>query len=83
MVIEKWCNRLMIALTNPIIALAGFTLYKVFGTLEIFAISFCQIIVKPKKVLPFERGTPGTVLYGKSGPGYCITFIKILDGGLR
>ena len=35
-----------------------------------------------KKVFPSERGTPGTVTYGKSGPGYCITFIKILDEGL-
>ena len=26
---------------------------------------------------------PGTVPYGKYGAGYCITFIKILDEGLR
>ena len=25
----------------------------------------------------------GTVPYGKYGPGYCITFIKSLDEGLR
>ena len=29
-----------------------------------------------KKVLPFESETPGNVPYGKSGPGYSITFIK-------
>ena len=31
------------------------------------------------KVLLSERVAPGTVPYGKSGPGYCITFIKSLD----
>ena len=35
-----------------------------------------------KKILPFERGAPGTVPYVKSVPGYCITFIKRLDEGL-
>ena len=29
-----------------------------------------------KKVVPSERGAPGTVPYGKSGPGNCITFMK-------
>ena len=29
-----------------------------------------------KKVLPSEREAPVTVPYGKSGFGYCITFIK-------
>ena len=31
-----------------------------------------------KKVLPVpsEHGAPGTQPYGKSGPGFCITFIK-------
>ena len=38
---------------------------------------------RPKKVLPTERGAPGTVPCGKSGPGYCITFIQRLDEGLR
>ena len=36
-----------------------------------------------KKVLPFERGAPGTMPYGKSGPSYCITIIKRLDEDLR
>ena len=31
---------------------------------------------RPTKVLPSERGAPGTVPHGKSGPGYRITFIK-------
>ena len=35
--------------------------------------------LRPNKVLPSERGSPGTEPYGKSGPGYCITFIKRLD----
>ena len=30
-----------------------------------------------------ERWAPGPVPYGKSGPGYCITFIKKLDENLR
>ena len=34
------------------------------------------------EVLPFERGTPGTEPHGKSGPGYCITFIQRLDEDL-
>ena len=37
------------------------------GALGIFAISFCQIYVKTKKkVLLFERGTLGTLLFGNS-----------------
>ena len=35
-----------------------------------------------KKVVPFEHGALGTVPYGKSAPGYCITFIKKLDKDL-
>ena len=34
-----------------------------------------------KKVIPFERGAPGVVPYGKSGPGKSLTFIKKLDPG--
>ena len=36
-----------------------------------------------KKVLPSERGNPSTVPFGKSSPGYCIRFIKVMDEGLR
>ena len=39
--------------------------------------------LRPKKVLPSERGATGTLPYGKSGLGYCITFIKKLDEDLR
>ena len=35
-----------------------------------------------KKVFPIEPGAAGSVPYGKSGPGYCISFIKRLDDGL-
>ena len=38
---------------------------------------------RPKKALPSARGAPGTVTCGKSGPDYCITFIKRLDDGMR
>ena len=36
-----------------------------------------------KKVLPWESGAPGTVPYGKSGPGYYIAFTKRLLEGLE
>ena len=36
-----------------------------------------------KKVLQFKRRAPGIVSYDKSGPGYCVKFIKSLDEGLR
>ena len=36
-----------------------------------------------KKALLFEHEAPGTVPYDKSGPGFCITFKKRLDEGLR
>ena len=49
---------------------------------------FCNIFLPnigedQKKILTSERGAPGTVPHGKSSPGYCITFIKRLDEGLR
>ena len=31
-----------------------------------------------KKVLPSEHGASGTLHHGKSGPGFCITFMKSL-----
>ena len=39
-----------------------------------------------KKVSPAEHGDPSSGIvpyYGKSGPGYCITFMKRLDEGLK
>ena len=49
---------------------------------------FCDILLPniakgQKKVSPSEHGALGTLPYGKSCPGYCITFIKKLDEGLR
>ena len=72
---------------KPFYCRAGFTLRGAPGTLGIFPTSSCQKYVKIKKVLPSVRVAPGTVPYGKSGPGYCITFIKLIklcsDEGLR
>ena len=39
-------------------------------------------ILRPKKVLPSECRALGTMPYGESGTGYCITFMKGLDEGL-
>ena len=36
-----------------------------------------------KELLPSECGAPGTVPYGKSSSGYCITYIKRFDKSLR
>ena len=73
----------MVTSTNHVVARAGFTLLGDPGALRIFATSFCQIQVKTKKSLTILALGPGTVPYGKSGPGYCIAFIKRLDDGLR
>ena len=35
------------------------------------------------KLLPSESGTPGTMSYGESPPGYSITIAKRLNVGLR
>ena len=74
----------MVTPTNQVIARAGFTLRGASGTLGIFCNIFLPNIDKDhKKVLPSERRAPGTAPYGKSGPGYCITFIKRLYEGLK
>ena len=39
--------------------------------------------MKPKKVLLSERWGSGTVPFDKYSAGYCITFTKSLDEGLR
>ena len=48
---------------------------------------FCNIFlpnISEDQKSPTIRGrAPGTVPYGKSGPGYFITLIKSLDEGLR
>ena len=48
-----------------------------------FATSACQMQAKTKKSATIRALGPSTVPYGKYGPGYCITFIKSLDEGLR
>ena len=35
-----------------------------------------------KKSLTSERRAPGTVLHGKSGPGFCIMFLQRFEEGL-
>ena len=40
---------------------------------------FLPNIGEDQKVLHSERGALGSIPFGKSGPGYCITFIKRLD----
>ena len=60
----------MVPLTYHVIARAGFTLHGAPGTVEIFAVSFCQTYVQTKnEVLPSESSARGTVLYGKFRPG--------------
>ena len=53
----------MVTPTNHVIARAGFTLRRALGTLEIFATSFCQILVKTIKSLTIRAWGPlaGTV----------------------
>ena len=83
MVSEKWYNRMMVTLNARL--LPGPNLHCAspwqFG-------DFCDIFLPniakgQKKVSPSEHGALGTLHYGKSCPGYCITFIKKLDEGLR
>ena len=71
--------------TNQVIVRAEFTLrvHKHFG-------NFCNIFLPnigedQKKSHHLSAGLlAGTMpYYGKSGPGYCITFIKRLDESLR
>ena len=67
--------------TNHGIARAGFTLSWALGTSRFSQYFSAKYRRRPKKVLS-ERGAPGTVPSVKSVPGYCIMFIKRLDGGL-
>ena len=52
-------------------------------TKRIFATSFCQIYVKTKNSPTIWAWGPGTVPHTKYGAGFCTTFIKSLDEGLR
>ena len=72
----------MVTLTNHVIP--GPDLHcEAPGTMRIFATSSSQISIKTKKRPAILAWRPGTVSYGKSGPGYCSTIIKTLDEGLR
>ena len=72
----------MVTPTNNVIP-AGFILCGDPVTWGIIATPFLPSIVEDeKKVLPFDRGAPGTVPYGKSGLGYCIMFLKKLNEDL-
>ena len=44
---------------------------------------FLPNIGEDQKSLAIWARGPGTVSYGKTVPGYCITFIKRLEDGLR
>ena len=84
MVIEKWCNRMMVTLTNRSLTRAGSTLREplvIWRFLRHFTMP--NIGKGQKTVLPFELGALSTLPYDKSGPGFCITFIKKLDEGMR
>ena len=76
----------MVTPINHAIVRAGFTLREALGTSKIFATNYCQIYVKTEKMSHHQSAGPlaGTVpYYGKSGPSFCITFIKRLDKGPR
>ena len=64
--------------TNHVIALAGFTLCGALGTLKIFATSPPNIDEDQKKSHHLSAWPLAGPMqyYGKSGPSYCITFIK-------
>ena len=76
----------MVTPTNHVIARAGFTLRGALGTLRDFLSIFLPNIRENQKKSHHMSAGPvaGTVPhYGKSGPDYCITFMKRLDEGLR
>ena len=53
------------------------------GTLGIFQHLSAKYGWRPKKSYHLMRRAPGSAPYDKSGPGYCITFNKRLDEGLK
>ena len=75
----------MVTSTSHVIARAGFTLRGALGTLEISNIFLSNIGKDQKKSHHASAGPLAVTVpyYGKSYPGYCITFIKRLDVGLR
>ena len=74
---------MMVTFTNHAIARAGSTLLESWQFGDFYDIFLPNIGKGQNKVLPFEHGALGIPPYGKSGPGFCITFIKKLDKGLR
>ena len=68
--------------TNHVIARAGLTLSWAASTLGFLQYFPAKYRWRPKKVLPFERVTLGTVPYVTSVPGYCTSFMKRFDEGL-
>ena len=64
-----------------VISQAAFTLRGALGILEIFAISLLNVGEDQKKFHHLIAGFLAVTVpyYGKSGPSYCITFMKRLD----
>ena len=54
---------------------------------RLYFVDYCNIFLpnidEDQKSLTIERGAPSIVPYDKSGPDYCIMFIKRLDEGIR
>ena len=82
MVIEKWYKRMRLRLLT--MSLPGPDLHCAsswhFG-------DFCDIFLPnisegQKKSYHLSTGPRHSAIYGKSGPGYCISFIKRLNEGL-
>ena len=83
MVIEKWYNRMMVTLTNMLLPGPDLHYASAWQFGDFYDVFLPNIGKGQKKVLPSEHGAPGSLRYGKSGPSFCITFIKKLDKGLR
>ena len=74
---------MMVTLTDHVIAQAGSTCSSPWQFGDCYDIFLPNIAKGQKKFLPSVHGAPGTLPHGKSGPGFCITFIEKLDKGLR
>ena len=74
---------MMVLLTNHVIAPAKSTLREPLAIWRFLRHIPAEYRLRPKKVLPSKQKAPGTLPDGKSGPDFCITFIKKLDKGLR
>ena len=76
--VQRWLRLLAMLLTGP-----DYITWDLWYFGDFRKIFLLNIDEDQKKVLPSEHDAPGTLLYGKSAPGYCITFIKRLNEGLR